>query len=120
MPYSPFIFLTVFDHLIVHFLVHDVNIINTVAQPHCPFPKFLVPLTTHVPHLMFTLCFHPSALFPQNYSITFHLLCQGPSHGGSYMDEGMSYIRIGLLPHIALGDCLASVSCFLLHSLSAC
>ena len=43
--------------------------------------------------------------------------CQGPSHGGSYMDEGMSHIRIRLLHHIALRDCLASVSCSMLHSL---
>ena len=36
--------------------------------------------------------------------------CQGPSHGGSYMDEGTSYIRIGLLLHVVTGDCLASYS----------
>ena len=40
-------------------------------------------------------------------------LCQGPSHGGSYMDEGTSHIRIRLPPHIVSGDCLAFVSCFL-------
>ena len=39
-----------------------------------------------------------------------HIICQGPSHGGSYMDKGVSYIRIGLLPHIVTGDCLASAS----------
>ena len=36
-----------------------------------------------------------------------HLLCQGPSHGGSYMDEGMSYIKIGLFPVVVPGDYLA-------------
>ena len=35
-------------------------------------------------------------------------ICQGPSHGGSYMDKGMSYIRIGLLPVVVSGDYLAS------------
>ena len=40
-------------------------------------------------------------------------LCQGPSHGGSYMDKGMSHIRIRLPPHIVSGDRLASVSCLL-------
>ena len=34
--------------------------------------------------------------------------CQAPSHGGSYMDKGTSYIRIGLLPCIVTEDCLAS------------
>ena len=29
--------------------------------------------------------------------------CQGPSHGGSYMDEGTSRIRIGLLPYVVSG-----------------
>ena len=33
--------------------------------------------------------------------------CQGPSHGGSYMDKGMFHIRIRLLPYIVPGDCLA-------------
>ena len=46
--------------------------------------------------------------------------CQGPSHGGSYMDEGMFRIRIELLPIIVPGDYLASLSytmphCLLLH-----
>ena len=36
-----------------------------------------------------------------------HLLCQGSSHGGSYMDKGMSYIRIGLFPVVVPGDYLA-------------
>ena len=47
-------------------------------------------------------------------------MCQGPSHGGSYMAEGTSHIRIELPPHIALGDHLASVSCFLDCLLFAC
>ena len=34
--------------------------------------------------------------------------CQGPSHGGSYMDEGTLHIRIGLPPRIVSGDYLAS------------
>ena len=37
-------------------------------------------------------------------------MCQGPSHGGFYMDEGTSHIRIGLSPRVGSGDCLASVS----------
>ena len=45
--------------------------------------------------------------------------CQGPSHGGSYMDEGTSHIRIGLPPHIVSGDCLASSSHSMLPSLFA-
>ena len=36
--------------------------------------------------------------------------CQGPSHGGSYMDEGTLHIRTGLPPHIVSGDCLVSLS----------
>ena len=40
-------------------------------------------------------------------------LCQGPSHGGSYMDEGMFCLKIGLPPCIVSGDCLAFVLCFL-------
>ena len=36
--------------------------------------------------------------------------CQGPSHGGSYMDEGTCHIRIGLPPRIVSGDYLASSS----------
>ena len=47
------------------------------------------------------------------------LLCQGPSHGGSYMDKGTSHIKIRLLPVVVSGDCLASVSCFLLRLLFA-
>ena len=46
--------------------------------------------------------------------------CQGPSHGGSYMDEGTFHIRIGLPPRIVSGDCLASASCFLDCLLFAC
>ena len=45
-------------------------------------------------------------MFPLGYTV----YCQGLSHGGSYMDKGTSYIRIGLLPRIVTGDCLASVS----------
>ena len=45
---------------------------------------------------------------------------QGPSHGGSYMDEGTFCIRIGLPPHIVSGDCLASALCFLDCSLFTC
>ena len=30
-------------------------------------------------------------------------ICQGPSHGGSYMDKGTFHIRIGLPPHIVSG-----------------
>ena len=37
-------------------------------------------------------------------------LCQGPSHGGSYMDEGTCHIRIELPPCIVSGDYLASSS----------
>ena len=36
------------------------------------------------------------------------------------MDEGTSHIRIRLLSHVASGDCLASASCSMLYSLSAC
>ena len=36
--------------------------------------------------------------------------CQGPSHGGSYMDKGTFHIRIGLPPHIVSGDYPASSS----------
>ena len=36
--------------------------------------------------------------------------CQGPSHGGSYVDEGTFHIRIGLPPRIVSGDYLASPS----------
>ena len=32
--------------------------------------------------------------------------CQGPSHGGSYMDKGAFHIRIGLPPLIVSGDYL--------------
>ena len=35
-------------------------------------------------------------------------LCHDPSHGGFYMAEGASYIRIGLPPHVVSGDCLVS------------
>ena len=41
-------------------------------------------------------------------------VCQGPSYGGSYMDEGTSHIRIGLLLIVVSGNHLATVSCFLL------
>ena len=43
------------------------------------------------------------------------LECQGPSHGGSYMDEGTFHIRIGLLLIVVSGDCLAflSILCFI-------
>ena len=34
--------------------------------------------------------------------------CQGPSHGGTYVDEGTSDIRIKLLPIVVPGDCLVS------------
>ena len=37
---------------------------------------------------------------------------KAPPMGGSYMNEGMSYIRIGLPPRIVSGDRLASASCF--------
>ena len=37
-------------------------------------------------------------------------MCQGPSHGGSYMDEGTLYIRIGLLSAVVSGDSLALLS----------
>ena len=37
-------------------------------------------------------------------------VCQGPSHGGSYMDKGTFRIRIGLLPYVVPGDHLASFS----------
>ena len=47
-------------------------------------------------------------------------ICQGPSHDGPYMDEGTSYNRIGLLPHIVPGDCLASASYSMPHLLFAC
>ena len=47
-------------------------------------------------------------------------LCHGPSHGGSYMDEGTSHIRIGLSPHVVSGDCLVSRSHSMLSSLFAC
>ena len=33
-----------------------------------------------------------------------NFLCQGPSHGGSYMDEGTSHIRIRLPPCFVSGD----------------
>ena len=46
--------------------------------------------------------------------------CKGPSHGGSYMDEGTFCIRIGLPPHVVSGDRLASASCFLDCLLFAC
>ena len=36
--------------------------------------------------------------------------CQGPSHGGSYMDESTFCIRIRLLPYVVPGDHLASFS----------
>ena len=32
--------------------------------------------------------------------------CHDPSHGGFYMAEGASYIRIGLPPRVVSGDCL--------------
>ena len=36
-----------------------------------------------------------------------HTLCQGLSHGGSYMDKGTFHIRIGLFPVVVSGDYLA-------------
>ena len=39
------------------------------------------------------------------------LMGHGPSHGGSYMDESMSHIRIRLPPHVVSGDCLTSILC---------
>ena len=45
---------------------------------------------------------------------------QGPSHGGSYMDEGMSHIRIRLPPRIVSWDCPVFPSHFMPPSLSAC
>ena len=38
--------------------------------------------------------------------ITYDWLCHDPSHGGFYMAEGASYIRIGLPPRVVSGDCL--------------
>ena len=35
-----------------------------------------------------------------------HLLCHDPSHGGSYMAEGVFFIRIGLPPRVVSGDFL--------------
>ena len=46
--------------------------------------------------------------------------CQGPSHGGSYMDEGTFRIRIRLPPRVISGDCLASSSHSMLPLLFAC
>ena len=39
---------------------------------------------------------HSSSSDP--HPIVSDVLCQGPSHGGSYMDKGTLYIRIGLPP----------------------
>ena len=47
-----------------------------------------------------------------NGACSLWVVCQGPSHGGSYMDEGTSHIRIGLPPCVVSGDCLA----FLLYA----
>ena len=47
MPYSPFIFLS-FSNLLVVLLEHDVNIIGTVAWPRCLLPKL-----PFFPHLVF-------------------------------------------------------------------
>ena len=58
---------------------------------------------------------------PEGMALIFEsTACQGPSHGGSYMDEGTSHIRIGLPPHVVSGDCLASHSHVMLPSLFAC
>ena len=46
--------------------------------------------------------------------------CQGPSHGGSYMDEGISCIRNGLLLVVVSEDCLASPSHSMFPSFFAC
>ena len=47
-------------------------------------------------------------------------VCRGPSHGGSYMDEGTSHIRIRLLPRFVSGDRLVFASCFRDCLLFAC
>ena len=47
-----------------------------------------------------------SLSFPSKY-----ISCHDPSHGGFYMAEGASYIRIGLPPHVVSGDRLV-LSCY--------
>ena len=64
-------------------------------------------LGTGVSKASYLFAFYCHSINPNNNST-----CQGPSHGGSYMDKGMSHIRIGLPPHIVSRDRLAFVSCF--------
>ena len=46
--------------------------------------------------------------------------CHDPSHGGFYMAEGAFYIRIGLLPRVVSGDCLALSRCGLIDRYLHC
>ena len=107
---------------------------------HCTFVT-LIPICFYLIYSLLGYDFGSSAHMPRAVSQDhvwhgflvssphFHLLhtfillgqlfyqCQGPSHGGSYMDEGTSHIRIRLLPVIVPGDCLASLSYSMLHCL---
>ena len=73
------------------------------TRPSSPFSKPRVPIQFTWWLVIFPRPFAASQLSKHNC-----WWCQGPSHGGSYMDEGMSHIRIRLPPRVVSEDHLAS------------
>ena len=57
---------------------------------------------------MRNISYHPIISIHQATGAYQYMKCHDPSHGGFYMAEGMLYIRIGLPPRVASGDCLVS------------